>query len=60
METSFKSLRTMTGQDGIDLAPRSRKVSDSAVGEITDKVITIETKKWSKNWLRYSREHMIP
>ena len=51
METSFKSLRTMTGQDGIDLAPRSRKVSDSAVGEITDKVITIETKKWSKKIL---------
>lgn len=30
--------------DKIDIAPRTRKVSDSAVGEITDKEIHIETK----------------
>jgi len=30
--------------DQMDLAPRSRKISDSAVGEITDKKIMIDTK----------------
>ena len=29
--------------DQIDIAPRTRKVSDSAVGEITEKQITIAT-----------------